>query len=168
MVKGQITEKDLAMGLKKAGGFSGLSKNGTRRDSPFGVEHAKKTVENEVQEPHPKVLVKEVTKKPEKKVERVERKVTKSKEVFSKEKLKSQTKAELFSERVTLNISPDVRDKAEFLAKGLQRRKAIKSERITANTIYRVAIEALLADEEFLKSISPDTEEELLELVKNR
>ena len=40
MAKGQVTEKDLELGLKKAGGFSGLSKK-TRRDSPFGQEHAK-------------------------------------------------------------------------------------------------------------------------------
>ena len=44
MAKGQITEKDLELGVKTAGGFSGLSKV-TRRDSPFGVEHAKSTVE---------------------------------------------------------------------------------------------------------------------------
>ena len=59
-----------------------------------------------------------------------------------------------------------MRDKAEMIARGLQRRKADRTERITANTIYRVAIEALLADEDFLKNISPNTEQELLDAVK--
>jgi len=166
MAKGQVTEKDLELGLKKAGGFSGLSKK-TRRDSPFGQEHAKPVAE-------PQISQSEKRLKPEKvvseKIVEVNKKASSpnsslKKNIENAEKALA-TKAETFSERITLNITPDMRDKAEMIARGLQRRKADRTERITANTIYRVAIEALLADEDFLKNISPNTEQELLDAVK--
>ena len=157
MAKGQITEKDLELGVKTAGGFSGLSKV-TRRDSPFGVEHAKSTVE----EKEKTVEVKVETPK-----ESIEVKKVSVKTISSKEK-ESKTKAEIFSEKITLNISPEMRDKAEMLARSLQRKKADKSERITANTIYRVAIKAMLENEKFIDDHSPNTEKEMLELVKGK
>jgi hypothetical protein len=157
MAKGQITEKDLELGVKTAGGFSGLSKV-TRRDSPFGVEHAKSTVE----EKEKTVEVKVETPK-----ESIEVKKVSVRTIASKEK-ESKTKAEIFSEKITLNISPEMRDKAEMLARSLQRKKADKSERITANTIYRVAIKAMLENEKFIDDHSPNTEKEMLELVKGK
>jgi len=177
MAKGQVTEKDLELGLKKAGGFSGLAKK-ARRDSPFGQEHAKPVAD--AQNSEPKKVSKRVNSEktiPEKAVEKVIE-VKRAPKQEAKQQLKSTsqnddsiqkavtTKAEAFSERITLNITPDMRDKAEMIARGLQRRKADRTERITANTIYRVAIEALLANEDFLKSISPNTEKELLDAVK--
>ena len=158
MAKGQITEKDLELGLKTTGGFSGLSKV-TRRDSPFGVEHAKSTVEQKERT----VEVEVETPKESIKVEKVSVKTI----IASKEK-ESKTKAEIFSEKITLNISPEMRDKAETLARSLQRKKRDKSERITANTIYRVAIKAILENEKFIDDHSPNTEGELLDLVKGK
>lgn len=159
MAKGQITEKDLEIGLKSAGGgFSGLSK-ATRRDSPFGVEHAKPAVE---QQKEKTVELKVETPKEPTEVKKVSPKATVNKEKEVK------TKAEIFSEKITLNISPEMRDRAEMLARSLQRKKADKSERITANTIYRVAIKALLENEKFIDAHSPNTEGELLELIKGK
>jgi len=171
MAKGQVTEKDLELGLKKAGGFSGLSKK-TRRDSPFGQEHAKPVAEPQISQSEKRLKPEKVVseKVASKKIVEVNKKASSpnsslKKNIENAEKALA-TKAETFSERITLNITPDMRDKAEMIARGLQRRKADRTERITANTIYRVAIEALLADEDFLKNISPNTEQELLDAVK--
>ena len=46
----------------------------------------------------------------------------------------------MFTERVRLQISPEMRDDVERLARELQRAKVSKKERITGNTVMRVAI----------------------------
>lgn len=177
MAKGQVSEEDLELGVKAAGGFLGLTK--ARRDSPFGAEHVKrelepieKTITLNVEKPKETVEKPQVTiERPKEAIElkRVSEKVTTSNEKVSKIKVEvSKTKAEKFSEKITLNISPEMRDKAEMLARSLQRKKNDKSERITANTIYRVAIKALLENKDFIDADSPNTEGELLELVKGK
>ena len=55
-----------------------------------------------------------------------------------------ETKTELYAERVTVPLSAELRDGAESLAKGLQRRRTEKGERITSNTVIRVALRVLL------------------------
>ncbi len=172
MAKGQVTEEDIEIGLREAGGFSGLTRASTRRDSPFGVEHAKQPIEEKtigVETSTTKNFQKEVNKPIEVKRKVEVKKASSNSVKKSTEELivdEKTTKAGLFSERITLNITPDMRERAEMLARGLQRRKLDKSERITANTLYRVAIQALLESEEFVKTISPNTEEELLEKIK--
>jgi hypothetical protein len=53
-------------------------------------------------------------------------------------------KTEIYTERVTVLLDPDLRDGAEALAKKLQRSRSQKGERITANTVIRVALRAML------------------------
>lgn len=53
-------------------------------------------------------------------------------------------KTELYTEPVTVPLNAEMRDRAEALAKDLQRRRTEKSERITANTVIRVALRAML------------------------
>jgi hypothetical protein len=75
---------------------------------------------------------------------------------------KKLTKAEVFTERVTLVISTEQRDRVEALAKAIQRNGQKKPERITANTVMRSLITLLdgfdgditqLADEEELREL---------------
>lgn len=75
-------------------------------------------------------------------------------------------KEDPYSERVTLPISPDMRDGLHLLASKLQRRKTDKSERITSNTLMRVAVRLLLEDLRPSESDAPNTEEELYSLVQ--
>ncbi len=78
-------------------------------------------------------------------------------------------KADVFSERITLQLSPKMRDKADALAKDLQRLRTSKDERITANTVMRVAIKLVL--DKFKPGAGEtvaNTEEELFELVKKQ
>jgi hypothetical protein len=74
-------------------------------------------------------------------------------------------KADLYSERVTLLMSSDMRDRVEALAKELQRRKTTKSERITSNTVMRVAINFFLERFELHDEDVANNEEELEALV---
>ena len=182
MAKGQITEKDLEIGLKQAGGFSGLTQSKARRDSPFGSEYAKpveqKVANDAVEKESSKtveltpVQKKQPEQAPAKKTPAAKpKKVETTKPTVATKKVKEtprRTKADLFSERITLNVSPDTRDQAETLARTFQRRKSDKTERITANTIYRVAIQAVIEELDLLEDLSPNTEEELLELVKEK
>ena len=45
---------------------------------------------------------------------------------------------------MTVLLDPELRDGAEALAKKLQRSRLEKGERITANTVIRVALRAML------------------------
>ena len=74
-------------------------------------------------------------------------------------------KADLFTERVTLQISPEMRDDVDSLARNLQRAKTRKDERITANTVMRVAIQLLIDNYRFQTGDVVNSEQELFQLV---
>jgi hypothetical protein len=77
-------------------------------------------------------------------------------------------KTELYTERVTVLLNADLRDRAEALAKELHRRRTQKGERITANTIFRVAIRAMLDTFDPSTSTELNTELDLYEAVLKR
>ena len=74
-------------------------------------------------------------------------------------------KADIFTERVTLQISPEMRDDVERLARELQRSKTSKGERITANTVMRVALQLLMTNYQFGRGDVANNESELYDLV---
>lgn len=75
-------------------------------------------------------------------------------------------KVSIFTENVTVPLSASLRDRAEELARVLNRNRKVRKERITRNSVIRVALEL------FLEAFSPrpsDTvncEEDLLRLMK--
>lgn len=75
-------------------------------------------------------------------------------------------KLDIFTERVTLQISPEMRDNVERIARDLQRAKTSKEERITANTVMRVAILLLAKHFKIRFGEAPNTAEELYEAVE--
>ncbi len=77
-------------------------------------------------------------------------------------------KADIYTERITLQLSPEMRDQVDSLARELQRTKTSKDERITSNTVMRVAIRHFLDEFKLRKGEEPNGEEELLTLVKGR
>jgi hypothetical protein len=77
-------------------------------------------------------------------------------------------KTELYTERVTVLLNADLRDRAEALAKELHRRRTQKGERITANTIFRVAIRAMLDTFDPTTVADLNTELDLYEAVLKR
>ena len=80
-------------------------------------------------------------------------------------KTDSVTKAEVYSERVTVPLSSEMKVQLDLLAKELQKIRPRKDERITANTLMRVAITIFLESFE----VSPvSCEKELLQLVRER
>ena len=196
MAKPQVTEDDLKAGVGGLGGFGSLTGQPSRRDSPFGSDHSKRgspaatqvielppvTAVLPVREgpvapdpaPTPSTQQASLTSHdvPQKKEEpraasprklKVEETVP---EATTEPDATSVRKEDPYSERVTLPISPDMRDGLHLLASKLQRRKTDKSERITSNTLMRVAVRLLLEDLRPSESDAPNTEEELYSLVQ--
>ena len=70
--------------------------------------------------------------------------------------------------RVTLPITSDMRETFERMARELQRKRSQKNERITANTVMRVALEFFMNQFSVEKTDRVNTEEELLEAAKKQ
>src|SRR5262249_5590988 len=97
---------------------------------------------------------------------KVERKPTEQPKPVQKTKKGGGRKADIFTERVTLRISPEMRDDVERIARELQRAKTSKLERITANTVMRVAIKTITKRFELKTGQAPNNEEELFNFVE--
>jgi hypothetical protein len=77
-------------------------------------------------------------------------------------------KTQIFTERVTMVMDSQTRDELNQLALVLQRRKSDSSERITTNTLMRVAIKLFLEELRPQETDSPNSEAELYQLTKAR
>ena len=183
MAKGQVTEEDLSAGLKSIGSLGTLTSSGGRRDSPFGKDFAKtpspealqvkeitlaptnNTAELKAREPSP--VATQLASKPKVIPERKAVAVKESREEGQRVE-ESKRKADILTERITLQMRSEMRDDLNDLARKLQRKKTDKSERITANSVMRVAIQSFLESFELKDSLAPNTEEELLQAVTKR
>lgn len=173
MPKGQVTDEELASGLRSMGGLSSLTT--VKRDSPFRDSRADaKTVEvplpnqsartnesppavaREKPPSRPAALPAAVKTNPVEKAARVEKRKA------------SQRKADIYSERVTLQMSPAMRDEVDELARRLQRSKTSKDERITANTVMRTAVRLVLEHFEPDGLEIANTEEEFYRILARR
>lgn len=193
MAKGQVTDDELASGLKNFGGFGSLGGAKPRREDPFRdtrseapaaaparpesprIEIVKtpevsapETKTESVQtasEPRPNTLKlrpkKTTNFAPPVKVERAAKPLKEA----PVESVQTETKSELYTERVTVPLDPELRDGAESLAKELQRKRTEKGERITANTVMRVAVRAMLETFDIPGDEAINTEEELYQAV---
>ena len=151
MAKGQVSEEELTKGLRGIGDFAGLNPSSrVRRDNPFRDSRAETppapapvtTIEvlpsAAPSHPAPNGTLPEIKTK-------VARKSISAPETVKQGRAVERTeengvrKADVFTERVTLQISPEMRDQVERLARELQRAKSSKKERITGNTVMRVA-----------------------------
>ena len=185
MARKQVTEEDLEAGLKAAGGFGALAKSQTRRDSPFAIgvsndEPVKKVGElqakvEKVTTETPEVVEtssKAETTPVEEKVKKITPMVAVKEEVIPEPKkeapLKEENKASqpLQYEKLNIMLTPEMRDATQRLARDYQRKKTDTTERITVNTIYRAALRVFLEDMEHLQSLSPNTEDELVEMMR--
>lgn len=170
-----VTEEDLAAGMKGLGGFGAIS---AKRDSPFRDSRAVKPAEAKTVEIKPAVETVPMVQpaeanEPQVKPATVEvpkpgaiRPAPTPREVSKPKAKQSQRKADIHSERVTLQISAKMRDEVDELARQLQRAKTSKDERITANTVMRVAIRLLTENFKMKSGDGPNNEEELYRLAE--
>jgi len=189
MAKNQVTEEQLSQGLKGMGGFGSLAQR-PRRDHPFRssanepvkvidvapriapvLEEDKFTGSREEREE--KVISMKARRAPDKaelqEPEAPQPAATRQAGKKKQPRAQAARKADVFSERITLQLSPKMRDKADALAKDLQRLRTSKEERITANTVMRVAVKLVL--DKFKPGVGEsvaNTEEELFELVRKQ
>ena len=177
MAKGQVSEEQLSRGVKGFGSFDGLtSTRRVRRDNPFGDSRAEAAVPEPSKSPPtaPEVLVKKAR---EPNLKRLSHKTAPvagelSKPVGSASKGREATKsarvrkADIFTEKISVPMSPEMRDDLERIARELQRSKRSKQERITVNTVVRAAIWLITQRFELAAGEAPNGETELYECVK--
>ena len=187
----QVTEDDLKAGLQSVGSLGALggqAPGGTRRDSPFGTEFVKRTAPAvqsvitptdgpSVIEPRPAPAVVappvQQEKATESKLVSVPRSVkpveeSRSKRVQSEAAADETSNSAAFTERVTLQMTPEMRDDLLDLARKLHRQRREKGERITANSLMRVGIKFLLEEFRLTESDRPSNEEELMALIQRK
>lgn len=71
-------------------------------------------------------------------------------------------------DKVSVFMSPAIRDRANQLASELQRKRTIKTERITANTVFRVAIRVILEELSIDDLSTINSEDDLYRAAKGR
>lgn len=189
MAKGQVSEKELSEALSSAGGLGGIvGASGARRDSPFGmgsprapeaVDPAIKSVRVAVPPAHQTPASGGELRgqaPPPSSVRDTNAKKTALK-TPSREKAGPSPEAptgavsnklSICSDSVTLPVPPELRDRVNTLATRLQRMRTEKIERMTANVVMRVAIEAFIEKFDPDKAPVSNTEAELLETVRSR
>ena len=196
MAKGQITDQELATGLKSFGGFGALGEGAAkpRREDPFRDTRAEAAETPPARVEPPRI---EIVKTPSevsavdarvvapslpqeqpaplklKKAPPLSRPVKvqrggESKIIPRKESVATENKTELYTERVTVPLDAELRDGAESLAKELNRRRTEKGERITANTVMRVALRMMLETFDVDAVETVNSEQELFERISGK
>lgn len=163
MAKGQSTDSELSMGLHAVGNLKTLSAvSGLRRDSPFAptpiepppaVENPEPIANPEVIESRPRTPKRSPGAlasgpRPERRTQ------------------EKPTRDTAHTDAVTVPMTAEMRSRASLLAAELQRRRTDRTARITANSIFRVAIQVFLDRYEISSHPGVNTEEELLELAR--
>jgi hypothetical protein len=172
MAKGQVSEEELTKGLKGIGNFGGLSPK-VQRDNPFRDSRSDKpeppkTID--VRLPSAPQIAKERVPDAAKPVPKPLRTLTPAPKAKA-DNLGSEDGVAGIADgfdRVTLPISPDMRDEIEALARDLQRARTTKGERITANTVMRVALQLLMKNYQFERGDVANNESELYDLIVRR
>ncbi len=175
MAKGRVSDEELEEGLASAGGLGGfVSASKVRRDSPFGVEHVRAVRREPPAEPkhsnvkaiEPAAKVEQEVKPPQAK--RPVRAKPEPKKLIEVAVPEREALAGANSEKVSLPMPVELRDAISDLAKKLQRMRTEKTERITSNTVMRVAIQVFIERFDADKAPISNTEAELLEAVRTQ
>jgi hypothetical protein len=77
-------------------------------------------------------------------------------------------KSDVHTERVTLPVSPDMRDRVDAMARELQRVRTKRGESITSNTVMRAALRVVLERVSLQSGDSANTEEEVFALLSKK
>jgi hypothetical protein len=186
MGKGQVSEKELEQGIKSLGGLGGFAPGAARRDSPFGSDFVRKAQpiehlpekEVEIKLTDKAEALSNVAPKVQEEArapvpslpEAPQRKAKPPKLIVraSQEDEEGAKEASSGLEDVTVRMSSAMRDDLHFLATKLQRRRKTKEQRITSNTVIRVAVQLLLEELKLNETDYVNNEEELLALARRK
>lgn len=145
MARGQTTEEDLRTGLQGVGAFDALRVSpGLKRENLFATApRALRPARPPPPEPH--VEVETPLERPPTKAGAAPRQGETAPVIPEHPPEKGRAQREvLLTDPVTVPMTAEMRSKASLLAAELQRRRTEKSERITPNTVFRVAIQLFL------------------------
>jgi hypothetical protein len=175
MARGSATEDDIASGIKAVGVLSAVAGTPRRRDNPFAgdvsaVTPPPSTTPPKRQDapplppsdpPAPKAAVEETLPEKPPRASATPRKA-------APEEVAPALAPSRFTDPVTVPLTAEMRTRATLLAAELQRRRTDRTNRFTANSVFRVAIEIVLSRFELRPGDRIDSEEELLALVLER
>lgn len=162
MAKGQASGEELTSALRSVGTLSSLARPGTaRRDSPFAGVAAEP-----VPAPQPPAKPEPPAPAPRPAPAAPQRVVAPVEPEAQRQPAREARRKRLreFTDEVTVPMTAEMRTRASLLAADLQRRRTDRTERLTANSVFRVAIETFLerfTAKDFAKA---STEEQLLAL----
>lgn len=170
MAKTNQPEGTLAANVEVTGGLQAFRSVATGpavvRDSPFGrptPAPAPAIAKGEVGTELPKVAEIEPASKPTRKPTS-RPKVAKEPEVNKAEEVS----ADANEEKITVPLSQELRDQSEELARGINRNRSVRKNRITRNSIIRVALQCFLEDFALPPGRPVNSEVELLEAARSR
>lgn len=168
MAKSTVTQEEFEAGLSETGGFSGLRNAGKMRDSPFGSTKVlpKKGTVTESVDPRPPVEPSASTRARQATADSPKEKEL---EVHVESPGRRRRFKDSTLEQVPFSFRGEYRDKADMVARSIQRRKSgLPGDRFTACTLYRVFSEIGLDRFEWREGDLVQTEAELKELVIER
>ena len=175
MARGQVSEEDLSSGLKGLGGFGSLGGARVVKDSPFRDSRSAPKPADPPKVIEVPTIAKQASESPvvpdarlQPAKELVRREPVKKSPAASKAEPAGRRVADIYTERVTLQLSPEMRDRVDALAREIQRSKTDKGERITANTVMRVAIQHVLKHFKLTGGDVPNGEDALLAAIEKR
>ena len=178
MPKNQATEDDIRRGIEGVTDLTAFQKPKVVRDNPFRDTRNDPLVVPERQtEKPPDILPSEgfVTKSNNNKVvSKLKKSSSRSnprpKRNLKAAKISNRTLSERqdHTEKVTVPMDIELRDSVQSLARQLHNSRRVKAERITSNTVMRVAIRAFLEEFSLDSMDSVNDEQELFELVKKK
>jgi hypothetical protein len=82
--------------------------------------------------------------------------------------LKKQRKTDLYTEKISTFLTPEMRDELEATARLLHRNRLVKGDSITVHTLIRSGVRVMTELLEFTEADVINSEEELLALIKRK
>lgn len=163
MGKGQATQQEITSGLRAVGNLASLgAARGLRRDSPLAaaVGDAPPPAPGE---PRPSSAA---PPSPTERVPAPGRGPSPHDPGPAVERPGSPAGRSARTDAVTVPMTADMRSRATLLAAELQRRRTARSARLTANSVFRVAIQSFLERFDLTQLEAVNSEEELLSLIR--
>lgn len=169
MVKGAVSGDTLAENTEVTSGlraFKSVANGpGEFRDSPFGRPAGLEVAPPSTPLPDSQKPNTERAQKPGERIAREPKTTPRSKPPAAESEATTEGK---FTEHVTVRLSPEMRQKSEELARVINRRRSVKGQPLTRNSLIRVALQCFL-DEFMIPTGKPvNSEAELLEAVRSR
>ena len=167
MARTSSSESTLSQNMEVSGGLQQFRSvaQGARdvRDGPFGPPPKPVAKEAPPATETPKIETVRTEQRPPVKTPKEPRNARKNEETAAEE-----VSVSMFGENVTVPLSEALRDRSEELARTINRSRTVRKDRITRNSIIRVALQCFLEEFSLASGQAVNSEEELLKAAQSR